>query len=117
MVRTILTDDIWQQIQDTTRCTVTTVQRTVEISWKLSCGKYVQARHGVIFLKNFVLGKLLIIVLISGQVRDCGISFFRLRGVLDQEWVLIDGSYIRVRQHASGARNVSERAIGQSCGG
>ena len=105
MVRTLLTDDI------------STVQRTVEISWKLSCGSYVQARHGVIFLKNFVLGKLLIIVLIAGQVRDCGIIFFRLRGVLDQEWVLIDGSYIRVRQHASGARNISERAIGQSCGG
>ncbi|MCO8061907.1 IS5 family transposase, partial [Acinetobacter lwoffii] len=43
--------------------------------------------------------------------------FFRLRGVLDQEWVFIDGSYIRVHQHASGARNGFERAIGQSRGG
>ena len=55
---------------------VATVQRIVEISWKLSYGNYVQVRHGVIFLKNFVLGKLLIIVLIVGQVRDCGINFF-----------------------------------------
>lgn len=43
--------------------------------------------------------------------------FFRLRGVLDQEWVFIDRSYIRVHQHASGARNGFERAIGQSRGG
>ncbi len=36
---------------------------------------------------------------------------------MDQEWVFIDGSYIRVHQHASGARNGFERAIGQSRGG
>ncbi|KMU99009.1 hypothetical protein ACS72_07200 [Acinetobacter sp. VT 511] len=55
---------------------VATVQRIVEISWKRSYGNCVQAPHGVIFLKNFVLGKLLIIVLIVGQARDCGINFF-----------------------------------------
>lgn len=36
---------------------------------------------------------------------------------MDQEWVFIDGSYIRVHQHASGARCGFERAIGQSRGG
>jgi transposase len=36
---------------------------------------------------------------------------------LDQEWVFIDGSYIRTHQHASGARHGFERAIGQSRGG
>ena len=36
---------------------------------------------------------------------------------MDQEWVFIDGSYIRVHQHASGARHGFERAIGQSRGG
>lgn len=36
---------------------------------------------------------------------------------MDQEWVFIDGSYIRVHQHASGARHGSEHAIGQSRGG
>lgn len=36
---------------------------------------------------------------------------------MDQEWVFIDGSYIRVHQHASGARYGFERAIGQSRGG
>ena len=36
---------------------------------------------------------------------------------MDQEWVFIDGSYIRVHQHASGAWNGFERAIGQSRGG
>ena len=97
--------------------TVVTVQKTVEISWKPSYGNYVRVRHGVIFLKNFALGKLLTIALIAGQVRDYGINFFRLRGVLDQEWVFIDGSYIRVHQHASGARHGFERAIGQSRGG
>ena len=53
-----------------------TVQKTVEISWKPSCGNYVPVRPGVIFLKSFVLGKLLITALIVGQVRDCGINFF-----------------------------------------
>ena len=36
---------------------------------------------------------------------------------MDQEWVFIDGSYIRAHQHASGARHGFERAIGQSRGG
>src|SRR5690606_13724935 len=97
--------------------TVVTVQRIVEISWKRSYGNCVQAPHGVIFLKNFALGKLLTIALIAGQVRDYGINFFRLRGILDQEWVFIDGSYIRVHQHASGARHGFKRAIGKSRGG
>ncbi len=96
---------------------VATVQRIVKISWKRSYGNCVQAPHGEIFPKNFVLGKLLTIALIVGQARDCGINFFRLRGVLDQEWVFIDGSYIRVHQHASGARHGFKRAIGQSRGG
>ena len=36
---------------------VATVQRIVEISWKRSYGNCVHAPHGVIFLKNFVLGE------------------------------------------------------------
>jgi len=55
---------------------VATVQRIVEISWKRSYGNCVQAPHGGIFPKNFVLGKLLTIALIVGQARDCGINFF-----------------------------------------
>jgi transposase len=43
--------------------------------------------------------------------------FFELRGEADQEWVFIDGSYVRAHQHASGARRGEERAIGKSCGG
>ncbi|WP_416202805.1 IS5 family transposase [Acinetobacter sp. TGL-Y2] len=42
---------------------------------------------------------------------------FKLRGVLDKEWVFIDGSYIRAHQHASGARHGEESAIGKSRGG
>ena len=36
---------------------------------------------------------------------------------MDQEWVFIDGSYIRAHQHANGARHGFDRAIGQSRGG
>ena len=43
--------------------------------------------------------------------------FFELRGEIDQEWIFIDGSYISVHQHASGARIGEERAIGKSRGG
>jgi hypothetical protein len=43
--------------------------------------------------------------------------FFVLRGEIDQEWVFLDGSYIRAHQHASGARHGEERAIGKSRGG
>ena len=46
-----------------------------------------------------------------------GEFFFKLRGILDKEWVFIDGSYIRAHQHASGARRVVDRAIGRSRGG
>lgn len=46
-----------------------------------------------------------------------GEFFFKLRGLLDKEWVFIDGSYIRAHQHASGARRGEDRAIGRSRGG
>ena len=46
-----------------------------------------------------------------------GRFFFELRGEIDQEWVFADGSYVRVHQHASGARHGEERAIGKSRGG
>ena len=46
-----------------------------------------------------------------------GRFFFELRGEIDSEWVCADGSYIRVHQHASGARIGEERAIGRSRGG
>lgn len=69
---------------------VVIVQRTVEILWKL--------RTGATWLdipEEFVLGKQHITALIVGHLKACGIIFFKLRGVLDQEWVFIDGSYIR----------------------
>ena len=43
--------------------------------------------------------------------------FFSLRKEIDTEWVLVDGSYVRCHQHASGARLGEDRAIGQSRGG
>lgn len=43
--------------------------------------------------------------------------FFELRGEIDEEWVFIDGSYVKAHQHASGARIGEERAIGVSRGG
>lgn len=46
-----------------------------------------------------------------------GRFFFELRGEIDEEWVFIDGSYIKAHQHASGARIGEERAIGISRGG
>jgi len=46
-----------------------------------------------------------------------GRFFFELRGEIDEEWVFIDGSYVRAHQHASGARVGEERAIGISRGG
>lgn len=52
-----------------------------------------------------------------GKTRFVGKIFFELRGEIDTEWVFADGSYIRAHQHASGARNGEERAIGKSRGG
>ena len=52
-----------------------------------------------------------------GEERAVGQIFFSLRGDVDQEWVFIDGSYVRAHQHASGARRGAERAIGRSRGG
>ncbi len=46
-----------------------------------------------------------------------GQIFFSLRGEVDSECVFADGSYVRVHQHASGARRGAERAIGLSRGG
>ena len=52
-----------------------------------------------------------------GSQGTLGRFFFELRGEIDQEWVFIDGSYVRAHQHASGARHCEERAIGKSRGG
>ena len=46
-----------------------------------------------------------------------GRFFFALRGEIDEEWIFIDGSYVKAHQHASGARIGEERAIGKSRGG
>lgn len=43
-------------------------------------------------------------------------DFFKLRGILNKEWVFIDGSYIRAHQHASGARRGEGRAMKNSTG-
>lgn len=87
------------------------------MSWKPFYGSFVQEHHGEIFLKVFVPGKQLIIVLIAGRQRDYGIIFFKLRGETDQEWVSIDGSYVSAHQHAAGARRGENRAIGRGRGG
>lgn len=43
--------------------------------------------------------------------------FFALRKEADTEWIFIDGSYVRIHQHGSGARRGEYRAIGKSRGG
>ena len=88
-----------------------------KISWKPFCGNFEQVRLGVIFLRIFVHGKQPTTVSIVGRVKGYGRIFFKLRGILDKEWVFIDGSYIRAHQHASGARRGEDRAIGRSRGG
>ena len=88
----------------------------LKISWKRYSGNFVQVRLGMIFLKTCVLGKRFTTALIFGRSRDYGISFFKLRGLLDTEWLFIDGSDIRAHQHASGARHGQNRATGTSRG-
>lgn len=69
------------------------------------------------FLRSFVRGRLLTIVSTAGHRKDCGKIFFCLRGEVDEEWIFIDGSYVRAHQHASGARRGRSTAIGKSRGG
>src|SRR3954468_3547707 len=68
-------------------------------------------------LKNFALGRVHLIVSTAGQLRVYGRIFFKLRGEIDEEWIFVDGSYVRAHQHASGARHGEERSIGKSAGG
>ena len=102
MARTLLTDDIWQQIQSTMQfhgCYCSKNSRNImeAILWKLRTGATWRD--------------------IPEEFCPWKTAYNRLRGILDQEWVFIDGSYIRTHQHASGARHGFERAIGQSRGG
>lgn len=43
--------------------------------------------------------------------------FYDIRGELDGEWNFIDGSYVKVHQHACGARHGERSDIGKSRGG
>ncbi|MEQ1418164.1 IS5 family transposase [Acinetobacter indicus] len=118
MARTLLSDDIWQQIQDTMRlhgCYRSKNSRNImeAILWKLRTGATWRDIPQEFCPWQTAYNRF-------NRWASKGLwnkFFFRLRGVLDQEWVFIDGSYIRVHQHASGARNGFERAIGQSRGG
>ncbi|MCJ0929370.1 IS5 family transposase [Acinetobacter lwoffii] len=118
MARTLLTDDIWQQIQDTMRlhgCYRSKNSRNImeAILWKLHTGATWRD-----IPQEFCPWQTAYNRFNRWASKGLWNKFFLdLRGVLDQEWVFIDGSYIRVHQHASGARNGFERAIGQSRGG
>lgn len=91
-----------------------TVHAIAKTLWKPSYGNFEQVLLGVIFLMIFAHGKQHTTALIVGPAKDYGRIFFKLRGILDTEWSLIDGSYIREHQHASGARRGEARAIGTS---
>ncbi|WP_410487152.1 IS5 family transposase [Acinetobacter indicus] len=118
MARTLLSDDIWQQIQDTMRlhgCYRSKNSRNImeAILWKLRTGATWRD-----IPQEFCPWQTAYNRFNRWASKGLWNKFFLdLRGVLDQEWVFIDGSYIRVHQHASGARNGFERAIGQSRGG
>ncbi|WP_228127354.1 IS5 family transposase [Acinetobacter lwoffii] len=118
MARTLLTDDIWQQIQDTMRlhgCYRSKNSRNImeAILWKLHTGATWRD-----IPQEFCPWQTAYNRFNRWASKGLWNKFFLdLRGVLDQEWVFIDGSYIRVHQHASGARHGFERAIGQSRGG
>ncbi|MEQ0924481.1 IS5 family transposase [Acinetobacter schindleri] len=118
MARTLLTDDIWQQIQDTMRlhgCYRSKNSRNImeAILWKLRTGATWRD-----IPQEFCPWQTAYNRFNRWASKGLWNKFFLdLRGVLGQEWVFIDGSYIRVHQHASGARNGFERAIGQSRGG
>jgi len=56
--------------------TVVIVQRIAETSWRLFFGNCVQAQLGVIFQKNYALGKRRITALIVGRVKVYGRNFF-----------------------------------------
>ncbi|MCK7609219.1 IS5 family transposase [Acinetobacter portensis] len=118
MARTLLTDDIWQQIQDTMRlhgCYRSKNSRNIMevILWKLRTGATWRD-----IPQEFCPWQTAYNRFNRWASKGLWNKFFLdLRGVLDQEWVFIDGSYIRVHQHASGARNGFERAIEQSRGG
>ncbi|WP_404798758.1 IS5 family transposase [Acinetobacter towneri] len=118
MARTLLTDDIWQQIQDTMRlhgCYCSKNSRNImeAILWKLRTGATWRDISQELCPWQIAYNRF-------NRWASKGLwdkFFLDLRGVLDQEWVFIDGSYIRVHQHASGDRNGFERAIEQSRGG
>ncbi|PWB12971.1 IS5 family transposase, partial [Acinetobacter sp. AM] len=118
MARTLLTDDIWQQIQNTMRlygCYCSKNSRNImeAILWKLRTGATWRDIPQEFCPWQTAYNRF-------NRWANKGLwnkFFLDLRGILDQEWVFIDGSYIRVHQHASGARHGFERAIGQSRGG
>ncbi|WOE30902.1 MULTISPECIES: IS5 family transposase [unclassified Acinetobacter] len=114
MARTLLTDDIWQQIQVTMKfhsCYSSKNSRNImkAILWKLRTGATWRD-----IPQEFCPWK----TAYNRFKKAYGINFFQTtRQLGDQEWVFIDGSYIHAHQHASGARHGFEHAIGQSRGG
>ncbi|MCG6641108.1 IS5 family transposase [Acinetobacter baumannii] len=118
MACTLLTDDIWQQIQSTMQfhgcyCSKNSRKIMEAILWKLRTGATWRD-----IPEEFCPWKTAYNRFNRWACKGLWDNFFfKLRVVLDQEWVFIDGSYIRAHQHASGARYGFERAIGQSRGG
>ncbi|QRO14403.1 IS5 family transposase [Moraxella osloensis] len=118
MARTVITDNIWEQLQTTMKahgCHQWKNDRTVmeAILWKLRTGapwRDIPIELGSWKTAYNRFNR-------WSKKRLVAEFFFDLRKEIDKEWVFIDGSYVRCHQHASGARRGFDRAIGQSRGG
>lgn len=116
MSRVVLTDEIWGQLQEIMKpkgCKSSANNRNV---MKLFYGRFTPVQHGVMCLQVYARGDRLQSI---QQMGSKGIwdNFFCSTKKADTEWIFIDGSYVRVHQHASGSRRGEHRAIGTSRGG
>ena len=76
MLRQVISDSIWQQLQITMSKKAVGNQKITAMLWKPSYGNFEQGLPGEIYLTVFVLGKQLITGLIVGHKKVFGMIFF-----------------------------------------
>lgn len=113
MPRTLLTDEIWAQLQiimiekgcKTHKNNRNVMEAQNRFSLARCSRSFVPLEHSVQPFQSMV------------AIRTLGRLFFCLRGKVEANGVFADGSYVPAHQHASGARCGEERAIGKSRAG
>jgi hypothetical protein len=98
MSRVVLTDEIWDQLQEIMKSKGCKILQTIAMSWKQFYENLHRCNLARYSRRSMPVEDSLQLIQQMGSQRHVGQLFFSLRREADTEWIFIDGSYLRVHQ-------------------